>query len=227
MAAGEGRRLRPLSERWPKPVLPVDGRPVLATLLRELPAAGITRAWIVTGHLGELVEALAGDGSAFGLEVAYARQPERLGSADALRRALAAGAEAPLLATAADTVYRPGDLAAAAEQWVDSGAEGGLGVREAGRRGQTPVRVEDGLVTGIGGKLRADRTGAPLWFLSTGLAEGLGDLPGPPYELAQAFRAAVERGARIAALELGPTRDLTHPADVLLENFPYLWGTPR
>ena len=39
MAAGEGTRLRPLTERWPKPVLPIDGRPVLATLLRELAAA--------------------------------------------------------------------------------------------------------------------------------------------------------------------------------------------
>ena len=40
MAAGEGRRLRPLTERWPKPVLPIDGRPVIGTLLRELAAAG-------------------------------------------------------------------------------------------------------------------------------------------------------------------------------------------
>ena len=36
MAAGHGTRLRPLTERWPKPVLPIDGRPVLASLLREL-----------------------------------------------------------------------------------------------------------------------------------------------------------------------------------------------
>ena len=38
MAAGEGRRLRPLTERWAKPVLPVDGRPVIGTLLHELRA---------------------------------------------------------------------------------------------------------------------------------------------------------------------------------------------
>ncbi|MDX6542500.1 MAG: Nucleotidyl transferase, partial [Gaiellaceae bacterium] len=36
MAAGEGRRLRPLTERYAKPVLPIDGRPVIATLLHEL-----------------------------------------------------------------------------------------------------------------------------------------------------------------------------------------------
>ena len=42
MAAGEGCRLRPLTEQWPKPVLPIDGRPVIATLLRELAAAGLS-----------------------------------------------------------------------------------------------------------------------------------------------------------------------------------------
>src|ERR1041385_358458 len=97
MAAGEGTRLRPLTERWPKPVLPIDGRPVLATLLRELAAAGGLRVCVVTGHLAEQVEELAGDGSGFGLDVRFARQPGVLGSADTVRRSLAAGLEPPLL----------------------------------------------------------------------------------------------------------------------------------
>ena len=56
MAAGEGTRLRPLTERWAKPVLPIDGRPVLAVLLRELADAELKRVWLVTGHLAEQVE---------------------------------------------------------------------------------------------------------------------------------------------------------------------------
>src|SRR5262249_23189920 len=99
MAAGEGTRLRPLTERWPKPVLPIDGRPVIATLLRELARAGCTRAFVVTGHLAEQVEELIGDGSAFGLEVRTVRQPAALGSADVVQRALVAGAEAPVVVT--------------------------------------------------------------------------------------------------------------------------------
>jgi len=58
MAAGEGRRLRPITERWPKPVLPIDGKPVIVTLLNELAEAGCERAWVVTGHLAEQVEEL-------------------------------------------------------------------------------------------------------------------------------------------------------------------------
>src|ERR671935_3300594 len=82
MAAGEGRRMRPITERWAKSILPIDGRPVIATLLRGLAEAGIQRATVVTGHLAEQVEALVGDGAAFGLAVSFVRQPEPLGSAD-------------------------------------------------------------------------------------------------------------------------------------------------
>src|SRR5919197_2821137 len=95
MAAGEGTRLRPLTERWAKPVLPIDGRPVLAVLLRELAAAGCERVWLVSGHLAEQVEALAGDGSAFGVSVRRVRQPGVLGSADAVRRGPDAGGGVP------------------------------------------------------------------------------------------------------------------------------------
>src|SRR4029450_4928590 len=58
MAAGEGRRLRPLSERYAKPILPIDGRPVVVTLLHELRAAAIEGITVVTGHLAEQVESL-------------------------------------------------------------------------------------------------------------------------------------------------------------------------
>src|SRR5919204_3254072 len=108
MAAGEGRRLRPLTERFAKPVLPMDGRPVIGTLLRELADAGVERATVVTGHLAEQVEALVGDGVAFGLVVSFVRQPEPLGSADAVLRA---AAEPPFVVTAADTLFAAGDLA--------------------------------------------------------------------------------------------------------------------
>src|SRR4051794_41588375 len=95
MAAGEGRRLRPLTETWPKPLLPIDGRPVIAALLRELAAAGLTRVTLVTGHLAEPLEELVGDGSAYGVEARAVRQPRPDGSADAVRAALESGAAAP------------------------------------------------------------------------------------------------------------------------------------
>ena len=84
IAAGLGTRLRPLTEHYAKPVLPIGGVPVLASLLRELAAAGCPRATIVVGHLGDQVERLSGDGSGFGLDIHYARQEAPDGSLDAV-----------------------------------------------------------------------------------------------------------------------------------------------
>jgi len=224
MAAGEGSRLRPLTEQWPKPILPIDGRAVIATLLRELAAAGIERVVVVTGHLAEQVEALVGSGSGFALDVAFARQPGVLGSADAVRRGLDAGAEPPVLVAAADTVFEPGDVgrfSAAVER-----AAGGLAVR----RVPAPdpphrwgTRVEDGRVVEVLDRSRtSDVSGAPLWSLGAELVPYLDGLTGPPYELADAYERAVADGLHVVGFEIGRTRDLTHPADLVRENFPYL-----
>lgn len=222
MAAGEGRRLRPLTERWPKPILPIDGRPVIVTLLRELAGAGIDAATIVTGHLAEQVEELVGDGEALGISVAYARQPEPLGSGDAVRHALAAGASAPLLVVAADTVFRPGAVGRVSGEWLSSGFPAALAVRNGGGEGKTPVRVENRRVVEIGGE-PGELTAAPLWLFAAEVLPRLEKVPGPPYELSAAFREEAGPGIDILALEVGPTRDLTRPEDVVVENFPYLW----
>jgi NDP-sugar pyrophosphorylase family protein len=221
MAAGEGMRLRPLTERWAKPVLPIDGRPVIATLLRELRSAGIENVTVVTGHLAEQVEALVGDGVAFGLRIRIVRQPAPVGSADAVRRAAAAGLRPPLLVTAADTVFARGDIRSAIERWRRSSAAGGVGVRHGRRAHQTAVRVRDGRVVEFGGEA-SEHSAAPLWFLGEELLAALADVPGPPFELARAVQDAIAAGKEILAVEMRPTRDLTRPADVLMHNFPYL-----
>jgi CTP:molybdopterin cytidylyltransferase MocA len=100
MAAGEGRRLRPFTESWPKPILPIDGRPVIVILLHEL--AFCERIVVVTGHLAEQVEELA---RPLPYRVEIVRQPSGLGSADAVLRARG---EPPYLAVAADTVFESG-----------------------------------------------------------------------------------------------------------------------
>jgi dTDP-glucose pyrophosphorylase len=232
MAAGEGVRMRPLTERWAKAVLPIGGKPVIATLLHELRAAGASIATVVVGHLAEQVEELVGNGGPFGLEVRYARQPEPLGPADAVSRALAAGARPPLLVTAADTEYPAGDLAAAATGFLEARVAGGLGVREASPEelpDRYPVEVQGGRVVQILPKPSPGAralVAAPLWFLGAELAAAVESVPGPPFELADAFQGAIDAGERIVALELGPTRDITRPADVIALNFPYLstWG---
>jgi NDP-sugar pyrophosphorylase family protein len=222
MAAGEGTRLRPLTERWAKPVLPIDGRPVLAVLLRELAAADLHRVWLVTGHLAEQVEALAGDGSAFGLELTSVRQPGVLGSADAVQRALDAGATLPVIVSAADTVFTPGDV----RRFINgaSGAAGAVAVRRQPPPGpgRGAVRTADGRVTSMADDDPTNPwSGAPLWMVDRPVAERL-CRDRPPYELGKAFQSAIDAGETVMAVEIGKTRDLTYPLDLVKENFPYL-----
>jgi dTDP-glucose pyrophosphorylase len=229
MAAGEGRRLRPLTERWAKPVLPIDGHPVIASLLRELAAARIQPVTIVTGHLAEQVEELVGDGSAFGLQVRFARQPQPDGSADAVSRALRAGAIPPVLISAADTVYAYGDVQRFAAAFSASGAAGAIGARRGfvPTPGKPGLRVEGSRVVAVYDlNPGLPLTSAPLWALGPELVAYLEELPGPPWELKDAYQRAIDDGLAIESIELGKTRDLTDPLDLVEENFPYLhWTT--
>jgi NDP-sugar pyrophosphorylase family protein len=225
MAAGIGKRLRPLTESYAKPVLPMDGRPVLATLLRELAAAGVRRVALVTGHLAEQVEALAGDGSGFGLELRAVSQPDAVGSADAVRRGLGV-VDAPVLVTAADTVYSTGDVGRFAAASAAAGADGAIAVRRSPPPSpphRAAVRIESGRVTRV---LDDDPSNplaaAPLWMVGPRIAARLDDLPGPPFELSLAFQRAIDDGSAVAGVEIGSTRDLTHPIDLVRENFDYL-----
>ncbi len=91
LAGGLGTRMLPRTERVPKILLPVAGRPFAAWLLDRLAAAGFEEGLLCVGHLGDEVWRALGDGRAFGLRLAYAEDGERLlGTAGALRRALPA-----------------------------------------------------------------------------------------------------------------------------------------
>jgi NDP-sugar pyrophosphorylase family protein len=224
MAAGEGRRLRPHTQRWAKAVLPIDGHPVLATLLRELAAAGLEQVWLVTGHLGEQVRALAGNGDAFGLDVRDVRQPSVQGSADAVARAVEAGAVTPLVVTAADTVFTRGDVRSFVEAFPTTDAAGAIAVRREPAPGlrRPAMRIREGWIERVRDDDAAGGlSGAPLWALDRLVVERL-RCDREPYELENSFQAAIDAGEKICAIEIGKTRDLTDPLDLVEENFPYL-----
>jgi choline kinase len=216
MAAGLGSRLRPLTDEVAKPVLPIDGQPVLGRLLRELAAAGCTDVTIVTGHLAGQVERLAGDGSAFGVRVRVVGQPSPDGSADAVRRA---ELEPPYLAVAADTVFAAGDVGRFAGAFRESaGAAGAIAVRR--HRAKAAIGVADGRVVSVGAG-EGEWSAAPLWGIRAPVHERLA-LDDVPHELSLAFQAAIDAGHEVVAVPIGATRDLTRPVDLLEQNFPYL-----
>ncbi len=86
LAAGEGTRLRPLTEHCPKPMLPVGGRPLLEHLLKLLCSHGVREVAINLHYRPEAVTSHFGDGSGLGVKIAYSLEKHLLGTAGALRR---------------------------------------------------------------------------------------------------------------------------------------------
>lgn len=92
LAGGLALRMRPLTESLPKALLDVAGRPFVEHQLALLRRRGLRRVVLCVSHRAEAIETRLGGGAAFGLEILYSRDGERLmGTAGALRRA------APLL----------------------------------------------------------------------------------------------------------------------------------
>lgn len=71
LAAGRGERLRPLTDSLPKPLVEVGGKPLIVWHLQRLAAAGYRQVVINLSWLGDAVRAALGDGSRFGIEIAY------------------------------------------------------------------------------------------------------------------------------------------------------------
>src|SRR2546430_15927823 len=89
LAGGMATRLRPLTERVPKVLLPVAGKPFLAHQLELLQSQGISRVVLCVGYLGEMIERDFGDGRAWGVRLEYSFDgPALLGTGGALQKAL-------------------------------------------------------------------------------------------------------------------------------------------
>jgi dTDP-glucose pyrophosphorylase len=86
MAGGYGKRLLPLTESVPKPMLPVNGRPLLERILDRFRQAGIQSVSITTHYLSDSIVQHFKDGSEYGVQLNYIQESEPLGTAGALAR---------------------------------------------------------------------------------------------------------------------------------------------
>jgi len=87
LAGGKGTRLGTLAERRPKALVDIAGQSLLAHQLDVLKRYGIAKVLILTGHLGDILSDEIGDGSRFGLDITYRREPTPRGTAGSLKDA--------------------------------------------------------------------------------------------------------------------------------------------
>ncbi|MEM8498726.1 MAG: N-acetylmuramate alpha-1-phosphate uridylyltransferase MurU [Pseudomonadota bacterium] len=88
LAAGRGERMRPLTDTVPKPLLMVNGKPLIDYHLMRLANAGIKEVVINTCWLGEKIQAHVSDGHTYGLNVRYSPEPDALETAGGIQNAL-------------------------------------------------------------------------------------------------------------------------------------------
>jgi MurNAc alpha-1-phosphate uridylyltransferase len=111
LAAGRGERMRPLTDRTPKSLLPVGGKPLIEWHVEKLARAGCRDVVINHAWLGEQIEACLGGGERFGLSIRYSAEGEALETAGGIANALPLLGGAPFLVVNAD-IFTTVDYAA-------------------------------------------------------------------------------------------------------------------
>lgn len=104
LCGGYGRRLRPLTDKLPKPMLEIAGRPMLQHHIDAFKRAGITDFIFCTGYKHEIIENYFGDGSKFNVSIKYSREYEPLGTSGAIKLA-AAGLKELIIVVNGDVLY--------------------------------------------------------------------------------------------------------------------------
>jgi NDP-sugar pyrophosphorylase family protein len=84
LAGGKGTRMLPYTNILPKPLLPIDGMPILEVLIRQMKRYGISEVILTVGHMAYLLESYFKDGAHYGVNISYSQEDEPLGTAGPL-----------------------------------------------------------------------------------------------------------------------------------------------
>ncbi len=215
-AAGLGERMRPLTDRTPKPLLQAGGKPLIAWHLEKLAALGIRDVVINTSWLAEQFPSILGDGDRFGLRLHYAYEgPEPLETGGGMLNALALLGEAPFLAVNGD-IWCDVDFARLPRE-----PEGDVHLVMVDNPAHHPngdfALDEEARLHSIGDeRLTFSGIGVYRPRLLDGWQDVIGDTPGaaqapPRFQLAPLLRAAMSRGAATGVHHRGQWTDAGTP----------------
>ncbi len=224
LAAGKGTRMKDLTQELPKPMLRVQGRPILEHILDGLLAAGICDVCLITGWRADVIESHFGDGSRFGARISYARQVVQDGTGKAPEYAKDFVGDSDFLLTYGDILVKPETYQRMLTRWREADFGGLLTVTEGQDVTQgglnffdtqfcltrlvekpSPAQLEELRATGW---LQA---GQPVWYnagiyiFRPNLFEFTARLQKSPrgeYELTDAITALREAGHRLAGLKI-------------------------
>jgi NDP-sugar pyrophosphorylase family protein len=221
LAAGRGTRLGELTNELPKPMLPLQGKPILEHLLDRLRATGIERAFLVTGYRAEVIEQhFAG----YPMEIGLARQTVIDGTARAALLAREFTGNEPFLLTFGDILAETADYQGLIAR-LDGSAEAVLGCKwvEDPYQGAAVYVDGEGVVKQIiekppRGTSTTNWNSAGLYVFRPSIYGELAGVPKSPrgeYELTSGVEQLLAGGARIRLYGVaGAWRDIGRPEDL-------------
>jgi dTDP-glucose pyrophosphorylase len=227
LAAGQGTRLRPFSERYPKPILPILGKPLLQYQIECLRELGVGRVIIVIGHLGFEIVRVLGDGRDLGVEIEYVDQGRTLGIAHAVSK-IEPLVDRPFMLFLGDIFFVHDDLERMVAMLGRDGVRGVLAVKdepsiEAVRRNFVVREDEDGFVKRVIEKPQHPPSmlkGCGLYLFDPVFFDAARRTPRTAmrdeYELTDAIQIFVDDGHRVrAARVVRDDLNLSYPSDLL------------
>lgn len=229
LAAGEGVRLRPLTEKKPKNLIQVACTPILEHLIQNLTLSGIREILLVVGGKTDLIQRHFGDGKRFGASLSYVIQPAVLGTAHAIGMAKDFTHNEPFLALYGD-IFVLGD---AIKRVLDSFSKDSSDISMAVSSVSAPqffgiVKVEEGYVQSLVEKPSPEAgygnmANAGIFAFPPKIFTAIENTPKSKrdeYEITDSIELLIQSGTRVKAVELAPGswKDIGRPWDLLEAN---------
>ena len=229
LAAGEGRRLGPLTERRPKPMIPVGNQPILESVLEAAIGAGVENFVFVVGHAQERIQSHFESGDDWGVNIQYVVQDHRLGAAHALSQ-VESMVDGHFLTLHGDQLIDETLISRLVERW--NGTE-----RPTMAAVQSDRPTEYGAVEVNGENVRSVSkapTDDPPFLVNAGayvfddrvfdVIRDIKETADGDFGMATALQQLADQGLLSAVLHRGPWLDLTYPWDLLRTNQALLHG---
>ncbi len=226
LAAGEGKRMNPLTYTRPKAMVPLASKPILEHLILEIKQAGINEFIIVVGYFDEAIRDYFGNGERLGASIEYHTQRKQLGTADAIRD-IDKLIQGNFLLANGDVIIQSKDLQRIIAR--DHLAMGLIEMADTTDMGVAEVQHEK--VVRIHEKLKnppSNLVNAGIYLLNQGIFPAISEtLPSPrgEYELTDTLQLLIDRNIPVMAEMISSWLNITYPWDMLEANEKLLAGT--
>lgn len=225
LAAGEGKRMHPLTYTQPKAMLPVANKSILEHLLVGISRAGIKEFIFVTGYLDEQVRGYFGDGKQWGVEIVYCKQQKQLGTANAIGM-VEGMINDSFLVINGDIFINAEDIMRLATKRKNTMSV--IEVQDS--RGLGIVEVENGRVIRIHEKTEnppSNKANAGLYLFTPDIFKAIARTSKSPrgeYEITESLQLLIDEGQCVLYEKIKNWHDLSYPWDLLSVNESLLVG---